>query len=138
MTDHLEYNQKLIQDFRANRESGGQAFKGRPLLLLTTTGAKSGEPRISPMMYVKDGDRLLVMASNIGARKHPAWYHNLVANPDVTVEVGDKTFAATAVVTEGAERQRLWNMILESYPFFGEHQAKTTREIPVVALERKT
>ena len=83
------------------------------------------------------GDRLLVIASNIGAPKHPSWYHNLVAHPDVTVEVGAETYEATAVVTQGAERQRVWSLILEGYPFFAEHQAKTTREIPVVALERK-
>jgi deazaflavin-dependent oxidoreductase (nitroreductase family) len=137
MTDPLEYNRKLIEEFRANRNKTDGPFAGRPLLLLSTTGAKSGQSRTSPMMYVKDGDRLLVIASNIGAPKHPSWYHNLVAHPDVTVEVGAETYEATANVTKGAERQRVWNMILEGYPFFAEHQAKTTREIPVVALERK-
>jgi deazaflavin-dependent oxidoreductase (nitroreductase family) len=136
MTDYSDYNRKLIDEFRANREKLGDPFPGRPLLLLTTTGAKSGLPRTSPMMYVKDGNRLLVIASNIGAPKHPDWYHNLVAQPKVTVEVGPETYEATAVVTKGEERQRLWNMILEGYPFFTEHQAKTSREIPVVALER--
>jgi deazaflavin-dependent oxidoreductase (nitroreductase family) len=136
MTDHSDYNRKLVEEFRANREKLGDPFPGRPLLLLTTTGAKSGLPRTSPMMYVKDGNRLLVIASNIGAPKHPDWYHNLVAHPKVTVEVGPETYEATAIVTIGDERQRLWNMILEGYPFFAEHQAKTSREIPVVALER--
>jgi deazaflavin-dependent oxidoreductase (nitroreductase family) len=136
MTDHSDYNRKLIEEFRANREKLGDPFPGRPLLLLTTTGAKSGLPRTSPMMFVKDGDRLLVIASNIGAPKHPDWYHNLVAHPKVTVEVGPETYRATAVVTKGEERQRLWKMILDGYPFFAEHQAKTSREIPVIALER--
>jgi deazaflavin-dependent oxidoreductase (nitroreductase family) len=136
MTDHSDYNRKLIEEFRANREKLGDPFPGRPLLLLTTTGAKSGLPRTSPMMFVKDGDRLLVIPSNIGAPKHPDWYHNLVAHPRVTVEVGPETYEATAVITRGDERQRLWNMILEGHPFFAEHQAKTAREIPVVALER--
>src|ERR1700716_4166481 len=110
MTDQGDYNRKLIEEFRANRNKTDGPFAGRPLLLLTTTGAKSGQSRTSPMMYVKDGDRLLVIASNIGAPKHPAWYHNLVAHPDVTVEVGADRFDATAVVTGGEERERLWRL----------------------------
>jgi deazaflavin-dependent oxidoreductase (nitroreductase family) len=89
------------------------------------------------MMYVTDGDRLLVIASNAGASKDPAWYHNLVAHPEVTVEIGTETFDAIAVVTEGQERQRLWTRIVESYPFFADHQAKVTRQIPVIALTRR-
>jgi deazaflavin-dependent oxidoreductase (nitroreductase family) len=138
MTDQREYNRKLIAEFRANRRAADGPFAGRPLLLLTTTGARSGQPRTTPMMYVPDGDRLLVIASNAGAPSHPDWYRNLVAHPDVTVEVGSETFDATAVVTEGAERQRLWTRIVELYPFFAEHQAKITRQIPVIALERRT
>jgi deazaflavin-dependent oxidoreductase (nitroreductase family) len=88
-------------------------------------------------MYIPDGDRLLVIASNIGAPKHPDWYHNLAAHPHVTVEIGDETYDATAVVAEGAEHERLWRRVVELYPFFAEHQAKTTRQIPVVALERR-
>jgi deazaflavin-dependent oxidoreductase (nitroreductase family) len=135
MTDQKEYNRKLIEEFRANRGIQGGPFEGRPLLLLTTTGAKSGQGYTAPMMYVPEGDRLLVIASNIGAPVHPDWYHNLVAHPEVTVETGTETFEATAVVTEGEERQQLWNRIVEQYPFFTEHQAKTTRQIPIVALE---
>ncbi|HET9999935.1 MAG TPA: nitroreductase family deazaflavin-dependent oxidoreductase [Ktedonobacteraceae bacterium] len=130
------YNQRLIEEFRADRSNNGEAFKGRPLLLLTTTGARSGQRRTTPMMYVFDGDRLLVIASNAGAPKHPAWYRNLVAHPQVTVEVGKETYEATAIVTEGAERQQLWTRIVEQYPFFADHQAKITRQIPVIALER--
>ena len=89
------------------------------------------------MMYVPDGERLLVIASNAGAPTHPAWYHNLVAHPQVTVEVGRETFDATAIVTEGEERQRLWASIVEKSPFFADHQVKITRQIPVVALVRK-
>ena len=132
-----DYNQRLIEQFRADRSSNGDAFKGRSLLLLTTTGARSGQPRTTPMMYVHDGERLLVIASNAGAPKHPDWYYNLIAHPQVTVEVGRETYDATAVVTEGAERQELWNKIVEQYPFFADHQAKVTRQIPVVALERR-
>ena len=138
MTDQNDYNSHLIEEFRANRGASGGSFAGRPLLLLTTTGAKSGQRRTTPMMYIPDGDRLLVIASNIGAPRHPDWYRNLVTHSDVTVEVGDETFEATAVVTEGLEREQLWAMIVERYPFFAEHQAKTTRQIPVIALERRT
>ena len=137
MTDQHEYNRQLIEQFRANRGTIDGPFAGRPLLLLTTTGARSGQPRTAPMMYVPDGDRLLVIASNLGASQHPGWYHNLMAHPGVTVEVGAETFEAAAVVTEGAEYQQLWARIVEQYPFFTEHQAKTTRQIPVVALERR-
>ena len=132
MTDQNDYNNRLIEEFRADRSK----FGGRPLLLLTTTGARSGQRRTTPMMYVRDGDRLIVIASNVGAPTHPAWYHNLVAHPQVTVEVGNETFDATAIVTTGEERHQLWTRIVESYPFFSEHQAKTTRQIPVIILER--
>lgn len=132
-----DYNKRLIEEFRADRSNNGEAFKGRPLLLLTTTGARSGQRRTTPMMYVSDGNRLLVIASNAGAPKHPAWYRNLLAQPRVTVEVGKETYDATAIVTEGAERQRLWSRIVEQYPFFADHQAKITRQIPVIALERR-
>jgi deazaflavin-dependent oxidoreductase (nitroreductase family) len=134
-TERQAYNRQLIEEFRANQ--GGGPMAGRPLLLLTTTGVKTGQRRTSPMMYVPDGDRLLVIASNAGALAHPDWYRNLVANPDVTVEVGDETYAARAVVLDGAERERVWAGIVERYPFFVEHQAKITRQIPVIALERR-
>src|SRR6266568_8889767 len=137
MTDQNDYNRQLIEEFRANRNKAGRAFEGRPLLLLTARGARSGQRRTTPMMYIPDGDRLLVIASNAGAPAHPDWYRNLVAHPEVTVEVRTETFEATAVVMEGSERQRLWSRIVELYPFFTEHQAKTSRKIPVIALERR-
>jgi len=137
MTDQQHYNHQLIEEFRANRHSAGGPFAGRPLLLLTTTGARSGKRRTTPMMYIPDGERLLVIASNAGAPAHPDWYRNLVAHPHVIVEVGTKTFDATAVVTEGEERRRLWTRIVKLYPFFAEHQAKITRQIPVIALSRQ-
>jgi deazaflavin-dependent oxidoreductase (nitroreductase family) len=137
MTDQREYNRQLVEQFRANRGTVGGPFAGRPLLLLTTTGARSGQPYTAPMMYVPEGRRLLVIASNLGAPRHPDWYTNLMAHPAVTVEVGDETYDATAVVAEGAEYQKLWAWIVEQYPFFAEHQAKTERQIPVVALERR-
>lgn len=135
MIDRNDYNLRLIEEFRANR--GGGSLHGRPLLLLTTTGARSGQRRTTPMMYIPDGDGLIVIASNIGAPTHPDWYHNLVAHPQVTVEVGAETFDATAVVLEGSERHQMWTRIVELYPFFIEHQAKTTRQIPVIALSRQ-
>jgi deazaflavin-dependent oxidoreductase (nitroreductase family) len=137
MTEQNNYNRQLIEEFRASRSKAGGPFEGRPLLLFTTTGARSGQLRTTPMMYIPDGDRLLVIASNVGAATHPDWYHNLVAHPQVTVEVGTESFEATAIVTEGVERQRLWSKIVELYPFFAEHQAKTTRKIPVIALSRR-
>ncbi len=136
MTDQNTYNRQLIEEFRADRDKGGGAMKGRPLLLLTTTGAKSGQLRTKPMMFIPDGDRLLVIASNAGASTHPDWYRNLVAHPEVTVEVGNETFKAIATVTEGLERQRLWSRVVELYPFFADHQAKTSRQIPVIVLRR--
>jgi len=137
MADQNAYNRQLIEEFRADRDKGGGAMKGRPLLLLTTTGAKSGQLRTKPMMFIPDGNRLLVIASNAGAAIHPDWYRNLVAHPEVTVEVGNETFKAIASVTEGPERQRLWSRVVELYPFFADHQAKTTRQIPVIVLERR-
>ena len=137
MPDQNDYNRQLIEDFRANRSKPDSSFASRPLLLLTTTGAKSGRPRTTPMMYIPDGNRLLVIASNAGAERHPDWYYNLVAYPEVTVEVKAETYNATASVIEGEERQRLWAKVLAAAPFFAEHQAKITREIPVIALERR-
>ena len=136
MIDQNTYNRQLIEEFRADRDKGGGAMRGRPLLLLTTTGAKSGQLRTKPMMFIPDGDRLLVIASNAGAPIHPDWYRNLVAHPEVTVEVGNETFKAIATVTEGLERQRLWSRVVELYPFFADHQAKTSRQIPVIVLRR--
>ncbi len=137
MTDQNEYNRRLIEEFRATRGQANGPMAGRPLLLLTTTGARTGQRRTTPLMYVPDGNRLLLIASNAGAPRHPDWYHNLVAHPSVVVEVGAETFDATAVVTEGAERQRLWAQIVARYPFFADHEAKTRRQIPIVALARK-
>jgi deazaflavin-dependent oxidoreductase (nitroreductase family) len=136
MIDQQAYNQKLIADFRATRGSPDWPFAGRPLLLLTTSGAKTGQERTAPMMYIPDGDSWLVVASNAGAPRHPDWYHNLVAHPAVTVELGAETFAASAEVLAGAERQALWEQIVAQYPFFADHQAKVAREIPLVRLRR--
>jgi deazaflavin-dependent oxidoreductase (nitroreductase family) len=136
LIDRKDYNRRLIEEFRANTGKVAGAW-AMPLLLLTTTGVKSGELRTTPMRYLPDDDRLLVIASNLGAPAHPDWYYNLLAHPQVTVEVGPETFDAIADLVEGEERQRLWTRIVELHPFFAEHQAKTTRQIPVLALSRR-
>src|SRR2546423_7162819 len=123
LDDLLARNRELIEQFRAN---GGQ-LGDRPLLLLTTIGARSGLPRTSPMMFVHDADRVLVIASAAGSPHHPAWYHNLVANPTVTVERDGETYPATAVPLAGADRDEPFARIVERYPFFAEHQAKISR-----------
>ena len=123
----------LIDDFRAH---GGQVTQGGAVLLLTTTGAKTGEARIAPLLYSRDGERYVIVASKGGAQAHPAWYVNLVAHPVVTVEVGRDTFAARAVVTEGPARDRLFAAHAAEFPFYIGFQKKTSRVIPVVLLER--
>jgi deazaflavin-dependent oxidoreductase (nitroreductase family) len=136
MTNPNDWNQSIITEFRANGGKVGGQFSGAPLLLLTTTGAKSGQKRTTPVMYNTDGGRLLVFASKGGAPTNPAWYHNLVAHPEVTVEVGSETYPARATVLRGEERDRLFKRHAEQYPGFAEYQAKTSRTIPVSALER--
>ena len=132
--DIKETNRRVIEQFRAGGEIEGM-HRDR-LVLLTTVGARTGLPRTTPMMFRRDGDRLLVIASNMGAPRHPDWYRNLTANPRVTVEVGDETYEATATATEGADRARVWAMLKQEYPFFADHEAATERTIPVVALTR--
>lgn len=131
------FNDGVIAEFRANEGKVGGNFAGAPLLLLTSTGAKSGQQYVTPMMYLADGDRWLVFASYAGAPNNPAWYHNLVANPDAVIEVGAETVEVTAVVLEGEERELKYAEQVRLYPGFGEYQAKTSRVIPVVALERR-
>jgi deazaflavin-dependent oxidoreductase (nitroreductase family) len=133
MSAPSNYNEQVITTFRAN---GGNIPGPNQLLLLTTTGAKSGKPRTSPLAYSTDGDRYIVAASKGGAPTNPDWYHNLVANPVVTVEVGAETFEARAVVVEEEERERLYARHAELMPGFAEYTTKTERRIPIVALER--
>jgi deazaflavin-dependent oxidoreductase (nitroreductase family) len=133
MSERNDWNRRVIEEFRAN---GGQVaqFGAMLLVLLTTTGAKSGRSHTTPLACLEDGDRLVVFGSKAGAPSHPDWYHNLVANPQVTVEFGSEKFAATAVVTAGPERDALYARQAERAPVFAEYQAKTERQIPVVAL----
>jgi deazaflavin-dependent oxidoreductase (nitroreductase family) len=129
-----EFNRSIIEEFRANAGKVGGPFEGAPVLLLTSTGARSGERRTTPLMYMPDGGRMVIFASKGGAPTNPAWYHNLRANPSATVEVGTDTVEVDAAVTSGEEREQLFKRQAELYPQFAEYAEKTTREIPVVAL----
>jgi deazaflavin-dependent oxidoreductase (nitroreductase family) len=137
MTDRNNWNAQTIEAFRANGGKVGGMWEGRPLLLLTTTGAKSGRQHTTPTMYLRDGDRLLIFASKGGAPTHPHWYHNLLAHPEVSVEVGPETYQAMATIITGEERDRLYARQAELYPQFADYQSRTSRKIPVIALERK-
>jgi deazaflavin-dependent oxidoreductase (nitroreductase family) len=132
--DYREINRVVIEQFRAGGEIDGM-HRDR-LVLLTTTGAKTGERRTTPMMFHRDGDRLLVIASNAGAPKDPMWFGNLVRQSRVTVEVGDQKYEALATVLTGAEREVTWATLTEAYPFFADHERQAGRTIPVIALTR--
>lgn len=133
--DIADVNRRVIEQFRAGGQVEGMHREA--LVLLTTTGAKTGRRRTTPMMHHRDGDRILVIASNAGAPKDPDWYHNLVRDPHVIVEVGDETYPALASVLTGADRDRQWAMLTQTYPFFAEHEQNAGRTIPVVALTRE-
>lgn len=137
MADMDDFNTKIIEEFRSNRGKVGGGFEGAPMLVLTTTGAKSGKTRENPMMYLAEGDKIYVFASKAGAPTNPDWYHNLVAYPAVTVELGTERFEAVATPVDGAERDRIYAEQGSRYPGFAEYEAKTDRVIPVVALERQ-
>lgn len=134
--DMLEFNRQLIEEYRANGGEVTGQFAGAPLLLLTTTGFKSGEPRTNPLVHAMDGDRVVIFASAAGAPKHPAWFLNLRAQPQVTIELGKEKFSGRAVIVEGDERRRLYDQQTAVMPGFAEYERLTTREIPVVAIER--
>lgn len=135
MSDVNDWNRQIIEEFRANSGKVGGQFEGAPLLLLHSTGAKSGQARVNPVMYQADGDNYVVFASKAGAPTSPDWYHNLVANPRASVEVGDQTVNVVAKVVEGDTRERLWSLQKELYPGFADYESKTSRQIPVVVLE---
>ncbi len=134
MDDVAAFNHRIITEFRQNNGTVGGPFAGAPLLLLHTTGARSGKPRVNPMMYLPDGDRYLVFASKAGSDSNPDWYWNLRANPDAQIEVGDRTVDVRAVELEGAERDEKYRAQAERHPGFAEYQRKTDRIIPVIAL----
>ena len=132
-----DFNESVIEDFRANRgQITSGPFKGGSLLLLTTRGAKTGRERTHPLAYTRDGDNVFVIASKGGAPTNPDWYRNLRANPRVIVELGPERFAANARVAKGAERRRLYDLQASRMPGFKEYERRTSREIPVIVLER--
>ncbi|HEY7948419.1 MAG TPA: nitroreductase family deazaflavin-dependent oxidoreductase [Acidimicrobiales bacterium] len=136
MPDVEDFNQKIIEEFRENGGKLGGGFAGASILLLHHKGAKSGKERVNPVAYQPVGDDLAVFASKAGAPTNPDWYHNLLAHPEVTVEVGTETVPVTARVAEGEERARIWEKQKKDFPGFAGYEEATTRQIPVVILER--
>lgn len=136
MANANDWNQQIINEFRANGGKVGGPFEGAYMLLLTSTGAKSGQPRTTPLVYLPDGKRMIIFASKAGAPTNPDWYHNLIANPEATIEVGTETLKVKATEVTGEERNNLYARQVSIAPGFGEYQQKTTRQIPVIALER--
>jgi deazaflavin-dependent oxidoreductase (nitroreductase family) len=136
MSERQEFNQKVIDEFRANAGKVGGMFEGMPMVLLTVKGAKSSKTYTTPLVYSKDGARYVLIASMAGAPNNPDWYHNIKTNPNVTLEIGAERFAAKATVTSGEERERLYNAQAAIMPIFNDYRKKTTRQIPVIALEK--
>jgi deazaflavin-dependent oxidoreductase (nitroreductase family) len=132
-----EWNDKVIEEFRANEGRVGGNFEGAPILLLHSTGAKSGQERVNPMMYQAVGDGFAVFASKAGADTNPDWYHNLLAHPEARIEVGTETLDVIARVLDPEEREPVWTQQKERYPGFAGYEEKTERVIPVVLLERR-
>ena len=135
MPDPNDWNARIIDEFRRNAGMVGGNFEGATMLLLHTRGARSGLPRVNPLVYLPDGERYVVFASKGGAPTNPDWYHNLLADPNVTVEVGTETVPVRAIVITGPERDELYARQVERRPAFGEYSTRTTRIIPVIALE---
>jgi deazaflavin-dependent oxidoreductase (nitroreductase family) len=135
MSDINAWNASFIEGYRASGGKVGGNFEGVPLLILHTTGAKTGEDRMNPLVYQPYGDSYVVFASGGGAPRNPDWYRNLVANPYAAVEVGTEVLAVSARIAEGDERDRLWDLEKRSIPAFADHEQMTTRQIPVVVLD---
>jgi deazaflavin-dependent oxidoreductase (nitroreductase family) len=131
-----ELNQKVISEFPANQGKVGGLFEGFPVLLMTMKGAKTGRTLVRPVCYGRDGEAIVIFASYGGKPHNPPWYHNLVANREITVEVGSEKFKARATVTSGKERQRLFEIAARSFPLLADYQKKTTRQIPILVLNR--
>jgi deazaflavin-dependent oxidoreductase (nitroreductase family) len=138
MAEVNDWNRQIIEEFRTNGGKVGGRFEGAPLLLLHSMGARSGQERINPMMYLADSGNYVVFASKAGAPTNPDWYHNVVAHPEVSIELGDSTISAVARVADGETRERLWSQQKQLYPGFADYESKTTRQIPVVILEPTT
>jgi len=136
-TNPNDWNASIIKQFRTNAGQVGGYFTGKPLLLLHHTGAKSGTVRVNPLMYRKEGDNYAIFASKGGTPKNPDWFHNLKANPDAKVEVGNESLDVTARVADPEEREAIYKRQAEEYPQYGEYQQQTRRTIPVIVLEPK-
>jgi deazaflavin-dependent oxidoreductase (nitroreductase family) len=136
MTISNDWNAGIVAEFRANEGRVGGPFEGAPMLLLHSIGARSGQERLSPLVYQPVGENFAIFASKGGAPKNPDWYHNLVANPKVSIEVGTETLQVVARVATGEEREKIWSKQKAERPNFAEYEEKTTREIPVILLER--
>jgi deazaflavin-dependent oxidoreductase (nitroreductase family) len=134
--DYEAFTRNMKQDIRANGRPTSGPMAGRPLMILTTTGARTGQPREALITFTRDGERYVIAASKSGAPTNPQWYHNLLANPTVTVETGGEKFEARATVTSGEERNRLWDQHAQERPEFQEYPKKTDRVIPMITLER--
>lgn len=133
-----EFNKNVIEEFRANGGKVGGPFEGAPMILVHHTGAKSGTERITPLVYQADGDHWVIFASKAGAPSHPHWYHNLIANPDTTIEVGSETIEVTTTEASGDERTRLWETQKQNAPQFAEYETKAVgRTIPVLVFSRR-
>ena len=135
MSDMNDWNAKIIEEFRANDGVVGGPFEGAPLLLLHTTGARSGQERVTPLMYRNEGDAIAVFASKAGAPDNPDWFHNIKADPSVTIEIGTETRQFAARIAQGAERDEVWERQKAEWPQFAEYEANTDPTIPVVLLE---
>jgi deazaflavin-dependent oxidoreductase (nitroreductase family) len=135
-TNVNDFNARIIDEFRANGGVLGPPLTGRSMVLLTTTGARSGVARVTPLAYLQQGDDIAVFASKAGAPTNPDWYHNLLADPHVTVELGTESYEAVATVLEGDERDRVYAIQAERTPVFADYAVKTDRVIPVVVLKR--
>ena len=135
MHDYKTWNIEVIEEFRANGGWAGGRLEGMPLLLLFNVGAKTGEMRINPLAYLAVDGGYGIFGSKGGGPTNPDWYHNLVANPDVTVEIGEETISCRARVTQGEERDRIWSQQKQGFPQFADYETNTTRQIPVILLE---
>ena len=133
-TEINDRNRGIIDEFRANNGKVGGRFEGKTLLLLHTTGARSGQERVNPVAYVRDGEKYVVIASKGGAPTNPDWYYNILARRVLTVEVGTETFQVYAKVAKEPERTHLFNRMVESFPGFDDYRRRTDRELPVIIL----
>ena len=137
LDDLNPFNRQIVEEFRANGGKVGGPFEGAPVLVLHSTGARSGQERLAPVVYQDLGDRWAIFASKAGADTNPDWYHNLVAQPEASIEIGTERLPVTARVLDDAERQPIWDAQKSAMPGFAEYEAKTVRTIPVVVLERR-